>query len=178
MTDTEFIETLNHGEKELASLYTKQFFGNAKSILEIGSGWGIFTRLAVMADPDIMITTIDKISELKQFEENTTGYEKRINRYVGDSKYVLKEFRDKSFDMVFIDGDHGYEGFKSDFLQAWRIVKDEGTIVMDDIFHKKNFENDYGILKALSELQAEYKFVLAVLPAAQGVGIISKSITI
>lgn len=43
------------------------------------------------------------------------------------------EWKDK-VDMVFIDGDHSYEGAKKDFLNSLDIVSDQGAMLMDDAY--------------------------------------------
>ena len=50
----------------------------------------------------------------------------------GDSRKVLPMLKDKSFDVIYIDGDHRYKFAKSDIVQAKRLVKDDGIICGDD----------------------------------------------
>jgi len=54
---------------------------------------------------------------------------------VGDShsERVFNQVKDKKFDILFIDGDHSYEGVKKDFEMYAPLVKDRGLILMHDI---------------------------------------------
>lgn len=175
MNDQDFYNSLTDIEKGIIKFYERAeilAIIDGEQILEIGSGWGLFTRSVLMASKGTHVHTIDKIPEPRSFAKHTAGFEKRITRYIGDSKDILKKFDDDSFSVIFIDGDHGYDGFMSDFKHAWRIVRNGGTIFLDDVWHRKNFENDYGILKALSELGLQLGFTIRIYPVAHGIGVI------
>jgi predicted O-methyltransferase YrrM len=51
----------------------------------------------------------------------------------GNSAEVLKTFDESTFDLVYIDGTHYYEGVKADLLAAKRIVADGGLLAGDDL---------------------------------------------
>ena len=53
----------------------------------------------------------------------------------GDSHHerIYNQVKDKKFDILFIDGDHSYEGVKKDFEMYVPLVKDRGLILMHDI---------------------------------------------
>jgi predicted O-methyltransferase YrrM len=174
MTDQEFINILSPIEKAMAAFYLDlPFLLGTPQILEIGSGWGLFTRFCMMKSKGSFVTTIDKIAEPRSFAENTAGYEDRIKRITGDSKQIVPTLRSDSFDVVMVDGDHGYIGFKKDFEEAWRVVKDGGTIIVDDLFHEHNWDQDYGIAQGLAQAALEKRFVLNAYPYGHGIGIIT-----
>jgi predicted O-methyltransferase YrrM len=56
---------------------------------------------------------------------------------VGDSRTV--ELNDDEFDVVFIDGDHSYEGVKIDFERFGRRVRINGAVLFDDAAEEKPF---------------------------------------
>lgn len=179
MNNEEFYKSLTDIEKGIVDFYTfnSYLFRENKRVLEIGSGWGIFTRIAMMLSNSYLeYTTIDKIDKPKSFEENTRGFEHRINKILGDSTVELQKYKDDTYDLIFIDGDHGYEGFKKDFINSWRVIKSGGYILIDDIYHRHNFgdgpKDDYGIMEAVSELAFEYKFIINIYPVAHGIGLI------
>lgn len=176
MNNLEFYNSLTELEKGIVDFYKLReylfYTGTPKEILEIGSGWGIFTRICMMLSDSCRVTTIDKIPEPNSFEKNTAGFESRIKKITGDSKEVVPTFKENQFDLVFVDGDHGYDGFRADFINAWRVVKNGAYIICDDVLHEKNFEDDYGIIHALSELYKQYNFSFTVYPVAHGIAII------
>ena len=51
----------------------------------------------------------------------------------GDSKEVLPSLADRKFDLVYIDGDHTYEGVKSDIRNCLELVNVGGLLTGDDL---------------------------------------------
>ena len=80
----------------------------------------------------------------RQVYNNFPEYEKRIIEFQGDShnvkfiEHVKKEVG--IVDLLFIDGDHAYNGIKQDFYNFYSIVKMGGHIIFHDIvdseFHR------------------------------------------
>lgn len=173
MTDEQFMASITPLEVPLVNYY-RGVLRNAKDVLEIGSGWGIFARSAMMANPELRLLTVDKIPNLKEFDKNTAGYRDRITREVGDSRTVLRKIPSKSFDVVFVDGDHGYYGATGDLIDAFELVKDGGLILVDDILHHNNFKGDYGIIKAVRDLVFTKKFSVLIHPVGHGVAEIQR----
>lgn len=137
-----------------------------KRILEIGSGWAIST-IAFLRKSKATLITIDKqsLETLKLFEERVNLFNlwHRIEMKTGDSKDILPTINEQ-FDIIYIDGDHTYQGVKSDLELAWGKVKPGGLLLMDDVFHPLNWhdrkylnegieggEPEFGVLKALGE---------------------------
>jgi hypothetical protein len=76
-----------------------------------------------------------------------------ITLYKGDSSTNLNNL-DISFDMIYIDGDHSYEGCKRDLLAAFKKVKKGGWIMGHDYeqnFIKTKNKYDFGVKKAVDE---------------------------
>jgi len=74
---------------------------------------------------------------------------------------------DKEVDILFIDGDHSYEGVKADFEKYVPFVKKGGLIYMHDVNHHR-----YGVKKFWDKLTGFDKTNLAL--ADTGLGIINK----
>lgn len=53
----------------------------------------------------------------------------------GDSKYMIPTLNEK-FDLILVDGDHSYKGAYTDLQNTWKLLKDSGFLVFDDITHK------------------------------------------
>lgn len=75
----------------------------------------------------------DKV--LKLFLRNIRAAE--VGDYIvpmrGKSEYFYDLLKDGSFDVVYIDGDHSYQGFKKDLLGLPRKVREGGLLCGDDL---------------------------------------------
>ena len=117
-------------------------------MLEIGFGRGYSTFCAAKAFYDAgvdgKITTIDPALDEKYLNMLSQVIPKDWFKYVqfvrGDSTKVLPELNEE-FDFVYIDGDHSYQGVKSD----WEFTKDKWKkcLLFDD-YHLPT-KNDPGI---------------------------------
>lgn len=120
---------------------------NLTSMLEIGFGRGYSTFCAAMAFYDAgiqgTITTVDPaldqnfLSELQKVFPDS--WFKSIKFIKGKSSDVVGTL-DQKYDLIYIDGDHSYEGTKND----WLLTKDkyEKFLLFDD-YHMTN--DDPGI---------------------------------
>jgi hypothetical protein len=80
----------------------------------------------------------------------------------GDSAAALESLPDESVDLVYIDGDHSYEGVKADTAQAVRKVRPEGVIIFNDYIMYDHLQGgSYGVVPAVNELlaQSDWKIV-------------------
>lgn len=118
-----------------------------KAVLEIGTAWGgtLYTW-AQMADPNALLISVDigpagggypkaYVPRLRQF----CGPTQRLHCVEGDSttsavrEEVEQVLAGRSVDLLFIDGDHSYEGAKSDFDTFSKFVRPGGMVVFHDI---------------------------------------------
>jgi len=132
--------------RELCKLISKI---RAKIILEIGTAQGgTLFLLAKLATPDSIVLSIAlpnvgksegyflyRIPFYKSFASNNQKIRLiRKNSHdlatLGQIKKILKK---KEIDVLFIDGDHSYEGVKQDFEMYAPLVKKNGIIVFHDI---------------------------------------------
>lgn len=77
----------------------------------------------------------------------------------GDSSTSLSLEPDDSFHMIYIDGDHSYEGCKNDLMEAYKKVKSGGFIMGHDYemnMHKAKNPYEFGVRKAVDEFCAEF----------------------
>jgi hypothetical protein len=72
---------------------------------------------------------------------------------VGPSNVNLEKYPDKSFDLIYIDGDHSYEGVKKDANVAKLKLADNGIMVFNDyiMFDHQNAVY-YGVVHTVNEL--------------------------
>jgi hypothetical protein len=77
----------------------------------------------------------------------------------GDSSTNLALEEDSSFDMIYIDGDHEYDGCKKDLLEAYKKVKNGGWIMGHDYemnMNKARTVYEFGVRKAVDEFCLEF----------------------
>ncbi len=146
---------------------------------EVGVGLGVFTHeLLRHCEPErfIAIDTfrlheLDKLwgvptSEhfgglshqewyCSKFEQKiATGHMQVIK---GDSATVLETLDDHSLDMIYIDGDHSYEGVRRDLAAAGRKIKEDGIIIVNDyiLVDSLHANQAYGVIYASNEFMVE-----------------------
>jgi len=100
------------------------------------------------------------VARKKEFSET----EKYWEFILGDSKELKW---DKPIDILFIDGDHAYEGVKADFERYEPFVKKDGLILMHDVTFPR-----YGVKDLWKEIK--YPKVILKLDSA-GFGIVHKA---
>jgi len=110
-------------------------------IVNIGAGAGTSGVTFMEAREDLRLVTIDITKESSPFgclvgeeeELKKRGlWGDRNSQIHGDSKVVGREWDREKVDMVFVDGDHSYEGCRGD-VEAWLPhVKPGGIIAIHD----------------------------------------------
>jgi predicted O-methyltransferase YrrM len=109
-------------------------------MLEVGSFEGrsaIWFLSNVLTHRSSTITCIDpfphRIIEFR-FDHNVrvSGFSNRVTKIKGRSQDVLRLFREKNFDFVYIDGSHRAEDVQADALLSWSLVKPGGIVIFDD----------------------------------------------
>ena len=82
-----------------------------------------------------------------------------VSLVVGDSRTIQVETGE--VDLVFIDGDHSYEGVKSDFERFGRRVKVGGAVLFDDACDEAVFHtHSESVGKLIQEIVAQQSFRL------------------
>jgi hypothetical protein len=77
---------------------------------------------------------------------------KNVYIHKGFSYDILNGFDDNYFDMIYIDGDHSYDGVKSDLNLSFLKIKNGGLICGHDYISSK-FE---GVVRAVNEFCDDY----------------------
>ena len=84
----------------------------------------------------------------------------------GDSKEVCKTWDKGEIKLLFIDGDHSYEGVKADWENYGPMCKVVG-------FHDIDNKNEPGCVRLWNELKAQHRFLEIIdKPGELGIGII------
>lgn len=154
-----------------------------KEVLEIGIGHHAFSTTIFLEESAANLTTIDKGDwggyGQKYAEELPSRYTFIGGRSEIEMPRLAKE--GKQYDLIYIDGDHAYEGCKADILNAQKLLTKDGIIVMDDygveiisavdIDDYGNVIDDYfGVKQACDEAfdPKKWKQVLTHIPFANG----------
>lgn len=142
---------------------------NISNILEIGTDkGGNFYLLSNLENSGIKIS-IDLISsqfgekidvnKRNQILEKCPGKIHLINGNSHTSSTIKQiEFilKNKKLDLLFIDGDHTYEGVKQDYNNYVNFVKDGGAIVFHDIVNSESHKNqNVGVNQFWDEITGE-----------------------
>lgn len=140
----------------------------SKRMLEIGTGWGESAAFFASLKKDWTIYTIDGFGlygDGRIYSEFNHESVKKINeglasnviQILGDSSRIPWEL---PIDILFIDGDHTFEGCVADFLQFDRFILPGGYVIFDDYHQENNPDNGVkmAVLKILSEWST-YKIV-------------------
>ncbi len=140
-------------------------------MLEIGSFEGrsaIWFLSHVLTQPSSTITCIDpfwhRIIEIR-FDHNikVSGCSRRVNKLKGLSQQVLPLFREKSFDLVYIDGSHRAEDVRVDALLSWSILKPGGVAIFDDYLWELELPTEDRPQIAIDEFLNEFRSELEIL---------------
>ena len=155
---------------------------NINNILEIGTFDGrtaaIFSRLF----PNASITTIDLEVDSENYidtydrSQNYQEFNHKRDSLLSHFQNVsfkelnsinLANFEANSFDLIWIDGAHGYPIIAMDIVNSIRLVNSEGVIMIDDVFTKNKINHPfyksigaYESLLALQEAKSIDGFIL------------------
>ena len=129
------------------------------SILEIGRLHGKSTIVLALGVRDAghgaPITSIDlepryEAAARKNLREHGVE-DDAVTLLSGDSSEVVASLPGL-FDIVFVDGDHGYDGVCRDILAVSRVLADGAVVAFHDYYHPANQTGDYGVQRAVDEL--------------------------
>jgi Methyltransferase domain len=130
---------------------------------EVGTQLGTFAKhiLSVLQPRLFHIFDLD-FSLFDHSHFNHAVAQGRIQLHQGDSSTLLGALPDRSFDFIYIDGDHSYAGVTRDLAQAARKIKDNGWIVCNDYTVYSPLEKcKYGVYRAVNEfcLRDNYEII-------------------
>jgi hypothetical protein len=82
-----------------------------------------------------------------------------VKLYKSNSITFLENQKENTYDIIYIDGDHSYDGVKNDLINAYSAIKNGGYIMGHDyqmnMMKAKNFY-DFGVKKAVDEFCINY----------------------
>lgn len=146
-----------------------------KNILEIGTGYCISTiplAQAAFENNGILVTidNVDRTNKLKEYTPTLTNiidYKIDSHEFSGVRK-IISKLNIKTFDLIFIDGDHSYEGVKKDFEFYTTYLSDNGIVIMHDI---SLIQTDINVNKFWNEIDTT-KYDKFPMFASNGLGLV------
>lgn len=130
---------------------------------EVGVWVGWFSQQLVNPQLGIKgITHLFSIDNWYNEERNRLETIKRMTPYKNssiirmDSTKAARLFRDETFDLVYIDADHGYESVRDDIVAWWPKIKPTGILSGHDYMLP-------GVMQAVDEFVTEYNLTLHLL---------------
>ena len=89
---------------------------------------------------------------------NKNNHELLLIKGNSSDKKIIKSLENKKFDIIFIDGDHRYEGVKNDFINYYQLLSEKGLMVFDDY---NESPSNVGVFKFINELlKVEKKYFI------------------
>jgi precorrin-6B methylase 2 len=127
----EYVEYLTFLRNKNFNSYMNVGIGNCGSFMtEVYIQEGLKRAVAVDNTSYGKFTNMERINERFQWIRDNTDVS--LDFYNMNSIDYYKNNNEK-FDIIFIDGDHSYEGVKLDYENCLPILNDEGYIVLHDI---------------------------------------------
>jgi predicted O-methyltransferase YrrM len=152
------------------SLLSKKKFNK---ILEIGTFDGVNSFLLSLLFEDSQIKTIDLRSDGSDFE-NTYNRKGNVSEFINSRNKIISKssninFKElnsiklcnlsEKFDLIWIDGAHGYPMVCIDIINSLKLIDQDGLIMCDDIYKKKvnsdKIYNSAAAFETLVELKKE-----------------------
>jgi len=149
------------------------FISKNSIIAEIGIFKGEFSKFLSALEPEklFLIDLFEGITcsgdqdgnhvihaNMNEVFNSLSGILPGVSILKGDSSVVLDSINEK-FDMIYIDGDHSYEGCKKDLTSAFKKIKNGGYIMGHDyemnMNKAKNIYN-FGVKRAVDEFCVQY----------------------
>ena len=155
-----------------------------KIVVELGTHYGVsffsFCEAAKLFSQDSFIYAVDTwegdkqagiytekvYDKVKEYQESNYSSMSRMIRSTFDEASI--HFKDKSIDMLHIDGLHTYEAVKHDF-ELWKTKLGQGGTIL---FHDWNVrEGDFGVWQLWEELKSSGDFQYVEIPNGHGLAI-------
>ena len=126
-----------------------------KSYLEIGVAWGDSLETVLKSAELEKLVLVDNWQARKSPNDFTHvdiileqyGYSGEVEKYSEDSKIAVPKIAGE-FDLILVDGYHGYETAKADILNSLKLLSGQGVLVAHD------YVSCIGVRRAFDEVEA------------------------
>jgi Methyltransferase domain len=98
------------------------------------------------------IGRLNNMTHLEFYRQRFCHRGTQVKTEVGQSDSRLATYKDRYFDLIYIDADHRYDAVKRDLRVASSKLKDNGIIVLNDYTMFDIWEwNPYGVVQSVNE---------------------------
>ncbi len=134
------------------SIYELSKHFKPKLGLEIGVRFGKSALATLLGSPKMKLIGVDPNPEypVEEFMKQKVG--KRFEFINEASPEALDSFENETFDWIYLDGRHDYDGVLQDFYASWPLLKPGGVMVFDDYDDTLGYGTD---VKQVLEEQCE-----------------------
>jgi len=160
----DFDRTMSSEHEVLFSSISKNKNINIQNILEIGTFDGYNALLLSKLFPNSMIDTIDLPNENEDFinfyerkniakkfieqRDKILSIEHKINFIQMNSLNLINHV--KKYDLIWIDGAHGYPVVCIDIINSLNLINDNGLIICDDIITNLDYLNSDKMYRSIA----------------------------
>lgn len=124
-------------------------------VAEVGTQTGFFAERILATSRPAALHLFDLEFDTLRRERPAVASDSRVQLHLGDSSAELAGLADGSFDWIYIDGDHTFEGVRRDTEVAIRKLKPDGVLVFNDYTVWSIMELEpYGVVAVVNALLA------------------------
>ncbi|MCB0383075.1 MAG: class I SAM-dependent methyltransferase [Psychroserpens sp.] len=125
-----------------------QYF-NPQHSLELGSSLGIATQALALGNPDGQVTSIEGCSNISNFttQQLNEFKIKNVNLKTGEFSKVISELENKTYDLIFFDGNHNKNATLEYFHSLIDTAHNDSVFIFDDIHWSEEMTEAWNIIK-------------------------------
>ena len=133
--------------------------------LEVGTQYGHFAKNIFDIIRPERLDIVDQTFQLLDYDYfNPHISSGRVRLHEGDSSSVMATLPAASYDLIYVDGNHFYEGVFRDAQEAIRLAKPTGVIVFNDYTAYSPLERtQYGVVRVVNDLCLDHGFEMFLL---------------
>ena len=133
-------------KKRSELLYRLVSYTKAKSVLELGTNLGVGTQ-AMALNSQASITSIEGCPNLFGFSKAHLSSYANVTLINGHFNTVLSGFKDKSWDLVFMDGHHNKAATLNYFEALLPQLHNNSILILDDINWSRGMQEAWAAIK-------------------------------
>ena len=123
-------------------------------VAEVGTDTGDFAKAILERTSPSKLHVLDiAMDRMRPDTRAAFDADARVSLHEGDSSTLLSNFPPSTFDWIYIDGDHYYDGVKKDLDAALKVLKPDGMLIFNDYTAwSVGSMSRCGVVRAVNEL--------------------------